>query len=209
MKYVVTVLAVAGLAASALAEPNKTFTFNGNVAIPDNVVTPTPIQITVPADPDGENTITDLNVGFITRHTFQGDIRVSLRHPDGTMISLMDRPGQPQSLFGFSNDNFGNPVTDVPFVWDDDAPFAYDTGSTGAPVTNPVGNWVPDGADRLSAFDGKSKVGTWTLFVSDVAAGDTGVVESWSLNFTQIPTPGAAAVMALAGAAVIRRRRSA
>ncbi|MFZ1797139.1 MAG: proprotein convertase P-domain-containing protein, partial [Dokdonella sp.] len=38
----------------------------------------------------------------------------------------------------------------------------------------------------LSAFDGESTLGTWTLTVSDSAGGDTGSIIDWSL----VPTPG-------------------
>lgn len=208
MKNIVAILAVAGLASTALAVPEKVFTFTGNVSIPDNTTTFTAINLVVPADPDGANTITDLNVDFIMRHTWQGDVVVRLRGPDGTEVRLTDRPGRADGAttgFGFSTDNYGNPTTGVPFFWDDEAAAAYDTPVVA--VNNPVGNWRPDGADLLSAFDGRSKVGTWTLLVGDRAGGDTGAVLQWSLHFTQIPTPGAAALIGLAGLAGLRRRR--
>lgn len=207
MKSVISVLAVAGLAASAVAVPNKVFTFTGSVNIPDNNTNFTAIPLVVPADPDGDDVITDVNVDFIMRHTWQGDIIVRLQHPDGTSITLMDRPGVPQvSTVGFSADNFGNPTTGVPFFWDDEAANIYDSPAVASPgITNPTGNWRPE--QLLSAFDGKTKAGTWTLLVSDRAAGDTGPVLQWSLHFTQIPTPGAAALLGIAGLAGLRRRR--
>ncbi len=42
----------------------------------------------------------------------------------------------------------------------------------------------PDGPGSMSDFDGESPIGMWTLFISDNAGGDTGVLNAWCLNVT-------------------------
>jgi hypothetical protein len=57
----------------------------------------------------------------------------------------------------------------------------------GIPAANPpggyTGSYTPD--ELLSAFDGQSLSGTWTLNVSDNASPDTGTLQSWGMS----PTP--------------------
>ena len=39
----------------------------------------------------------------------------------------------------------------------------------------------------LSAFDGESLAGDWTLKVSDIAGDDTGALNSWGMRITPAP----------------------
>jgi subtilisin-like proprotein convertase family protein len=48
------------------------------------------------------------------------------------------------------------------------------------------------GEEALSAFDGESSMGTWTLFVSDNAGADTGTINSWGIEYEySYPNPEA------------------
>ncbi len=148
--------------------PNETLP----LAITDNAPAGVTSTITVAED----ITLTDLEVALQINHTWVGDLVVSLTSPGGTTVTLLDQPGVPASTFGCSSDNM-----DV--VFSDAASVDPETSCPAGPpwLSGPV---LPTQA--LSAFDGESTVGTWTLTVSDNAAGDTGDIVNWSL----LPTPG-------------------
>ncbi|MBX3406441.1 MAG: proprotein convertase P-domain-containing protein [Phycisphaeraceae bacterium] len=158
--------------------PSANFTASSspNLPILDNSTATTDIVIAA-----GE-TITDLDVGLFITHTFQGDVSVALEHVDtGTFVTLISRPGQPQTTFGFGNDNYGDAGTNTPFVLDDSAAMVYDVPNVAAPgINNVSGSWLPD-TGPLSAFNGLNSAGTWRLHVSDSAAGDIGTLTFWGL----------------------------
>jgi subtilisin-like proprotein convertase family protein len=130
------------------------------VPIPDNPAPAINIPITV-AD---VMTLTDVNVSFRINHTFDGDLRISLVHPDATVIPLVTNRG--------SGVNFGtgpNDCSGVPTLIDDQAATAISAGS--APF---AGSFRPE--SPLSALNGKPSNGTWNLRVQDTANLDTGTV---------------------------------
>ena len=139
-------------------------------AIPDNSPAGVDSTLSVPAT----GTIQDLNVriGSIT-HPWVGDLRIQLKSPNAITVVLADRPG------GTSNggDNFTNTV------FDDEASTTLGAAGTAAPYT---GSFRPQNAggpqSTLSAFDGQSMSGTWTLTVADLASADTGTLQSWGLG---------------------------
>ncbi|HED54817.1 MAG TPA: PEP-CTERM sorting domain-containing protein [Phycisphaerales bacterium] len=49
--------------------------------------------------------------------------------------------------------------------------------------------------------------GNWSIFITDNAGGDTGTVETISLEFTAVPAPASLALLGLGGLAATRRRR--
>jgi subtilisin-like proprotein convertase family protein len=109
-------------------------------------------------------------------HTWVGDLVVTLTSPDGTTVTLINRPG---SIFNDGN-NFCNTVLD------DSAPFLIQNiVSLNSPYT---AAFKP--ANPLSAFDGKMGNGTWTLNVIDPAAQDTGSVRAFSLSFRTFSCTG-------------------
>jgi uncharacterized protein (TIGR03382 family) len=218
---ILTAAAIGALAGAANADIFKNYKWDGQIAIPDNGG-PNGVGVTasivVPPDP-GMNVIADLDVDVLIAHTWQGDLIINLTSPQGTTVPLIYRPGDSNGTsFGYSANNLGNPATGDKFVFDDGAAAAYDSsigwGSTPDPgISNVSGSWIPYGQfpggplGGLNAFNGEQKDGTWTLFVSDNAAADTGTLLNFGLAFTNIPAPGAAAVLGLAGLAAVRRRR--
>jgi subtilisin-like proprotein convertase family protein len=153
-------------------------------AIPDNNPAGATSTLSV-ADP-GHVKDVNVTIGSLT-HTFVGDLKLELISPEGTTVVLVARVGG-------SGDNFTNTV------FDDEAATAI--GSGAAPFT---GSFRPQ-ADQLSRFDAEDQQGTWTLKVSDLAAQDTGNVNSWGTalapavcDFSAPPSPGAPSGLAATG----------
>ncbi|MEA2436077.1 MAG: large repetitive protein, partial [Thermoleophilaceae bacterium] len=132
-------------------------------SIPDNNATGASSSVTV----GGSGTVAnvDVSIARIT-HTWDGDLQIELTGPDGTKVTLADRPG------GVDNggDNFVNTV------FSDSAATPLSAGA--APYT---GTFKPQGG-RLAAFAGKPVAGTWTLRVSDLAQNDVGTLVGWGVR---------------------------
>ena len=130
-------------------------------------------------------------------HTYQGDVRFKLVHPDGTEVVLVNRPGvappkqseppnPPIVGVGFANDNFGNTVQPMTFkngaaagVYDNATGFPGPPAGTALGVDNVSGLWSPVGS--LASLTGKPLNGTWKLIANDYAGGDTGTINSFSI----------------------------
>ncbi|MCX7556600.1 M36 family metallopeptidase [Xanthomonadaceae bacterium JHOS43] len=148
-----------------------------NQAIPDN--TPAGISSSIVVANSG--VIDDLDVVFQADHTWVGDLIVTLtKVGSGTTVALIDRPGVPTTTFGCSGDN-------PDLVLDDEEPTR--TAENNCQNANPA--YIPGATYRpnqpLSAFDGIDMAGTWTLTVSDNAAGDNGSLVSWCLAPSRAP----------------------
>ncbi len=109
-------------------------------------------------------TITDVNVQVNLTHTYDQDLELTLIAADGTRIQLAN-------VGGGSGENYTNTI------FDDEASTLISSGA--APFT---GSYRP--LASLSALDGKSATGTWTLEVKDKAGGDTGTLLGWSVALT-------------------------
>jgi subtilisin family serine protease len=108
-------------------------------------------------------TITDLDVRINITHTWDSDLRITLRGPDGTVITLVNRRGG-------SGDNFNNTR------FSDEASLSIANGF--APF---AGAYRPE--NPLSSFDSKNAAGAWSLTIQDLAFFDSGRLNSWSLTF--------------------------
>ena len=163
-------------AGSVASQIGQSGTVTPNETLPLPITDNNPAGVTSTITVAEDITLTDLEVGVEIDHTWVGDVFISLTSPGGTTVTLLDRPGVPGSTFGCSDN-------DMDVVFSDAASVNPETtcNATTPWLTGPV---LP--ASPLSAFDGESTVGTWTLTVSDNAGGDTGQIVNWSL----IPTPG-------------------
>jgi subtilisin-like proprotein convertase family protein len=121
---------------------------------------------------DGCGTILDVEIGLDVSHTWVGDLIFTVRSPNNTPVTIYDRPGVPNTAFGCSGNNIfatldddqgTAPVEDTCFV---------DPAIAGVLIPN----------NPLSALDGLSADGTWTLEATDNAAGDTGSLNDWSVD---------------------------
>ncbi|HQZ94940.1 MAG TPA: carboxypeptidase regulatory-like domain-containing protein [Pyrinomonadaceae bacterium] len=167
-----------------------------SVTIPDNL----PAGVNIPVAVGTACTITDLNfrfdgtqsatvgdTGVGVTHSWVGDLVFKLTSPTGTAVTFYDRPGVPASAAGCNNNNLAQ------LILDDDGGFPSieaQCNAAGSAAAFPTGSFSPN--NPLSAFDGQSAVGTWTLNVNDNAAADTGTVNRFSLVFTCAgggPTP--------------------
>ncbi len=206
------VYSLVGLAAAAsLATADvKTYDWEGSEALADN--DPTGISVSIEVGDSG--IVDDVNVGLLLATTWQGDIIATLSH-GGVTVNLLHRAGDGAGGgFGFSANNFGTSAG--LFYLDDEAEAAYDStagyGSIADPgIADVTGSWLAYGAngiDALSAFDGMDKQGTWTLTVSDNAAGDFATLNHFQLQIDNIiPAPASAALLAFGSIAATRRRR--
>jgi len=142
-----------------------------DLPIPDS----DPEGVTYTVNLSDSGTITDLDVCINASHTWPGDLYVTLTHDSGTTVVLMNRPGGP--IVGCN-------VDDIWAYLDDSATL---TTNDECPV---VGDLMP--YEPLSAFNGQSVSGTWTLKVEDQLAFDTGYLTGFSMTFqtgTPAPTP--------------------
>lgn len=187
--------ASAGLALAASALAGNSYNGTG-FAIPDNAPAGANSVINVADSFSIANVSVTLNN---LTHTWAGDLIATLSN-GATTVTLVNRPGQVGGAgFGSSSDFGGN----YTFA-DGGADLSANLGGGGTFVI-PSGTYAPVGA--LSAFNGQNSAGAWTLNISDNAGGDLGNLGSWTLNLTAVPTPGAAALLGLAGVAGLRRRR--
>ena len=118
--------------------------------------------------------IADVEVTFEASHTYVGDLIFRLSH-NGTVVTLVDRPGTTGSGFGSSADIGGV------YTFSDEGSVAWENLND-----FPSGVYLP--VQPLSAFDGGNAQGQWTLTVIDNAGSDIGEVSAWSIRL--VPVPG-------------------
>ncbi|MGD1714289.1 proprotein convertase P-domain-containing protein, partial [Dapis sp. BLCC M172] len=104
---------------------------------------------------DGDlETIENLDVRFSAEHTYDGDLVVDLKSPEGKEITLF-------AGVGGSDDNFQDTLLD-------------DNASTGISSGNAPFDGTYRPQESLAEFNGENPNGTWTLRVEDRAGGDSG-----------------------------------
>jgi subtilisin-like proprotein convertase family protein len=128
-------------------------------------------------------TITDVNVTLTgITHSFKGDLDIELVSPQGTALVL-------------TSDNCAiSDATSRTYVFDDAAAVPLNTvtacpsgtykPSNGSAGTGDEVYAVTPNATTLAEFNGQNPNGTWSLFVRDDQAVDTGQITSWQLQIT-------------------------
>ncbi|MDB5351277.1 MAG: cya 2 [Planctomycetota bacterium] len=116
-------------------------------------------------------TIADIDVTLSINHVNDADLDVFLISPTGVRVELF-------TDLGGSGDNV------VKLSLDDAAVIAMSAAE--APFS---GRFRPEGS--LSALNGLSTNGTWTLEITDDATGSTGTLQSWSLRIVSGQGPTA------------------
>ena len=111
--------------------------------------------------------ISDVNITMDVTHTWINDLTATLISPSGTQVQLFARPctsADIQNISATFDDSGANVVCGT------------DPGITG----------VVKSTQLLSAFNGQSSTGTWTLRILDGFNQDGGSLNSWSINICTI-----------------------
>jgi hypothetical protein len=170
----------------------RTFTSSGLMTIPAGApgttkgnATPYPSAIEVSGLPNGVITDVDLLLQDFS-HAVPEDVDILLSAPNGRRALVMSDAGR---IFR---------VTNIDLTLDDEAAapltqFELDSGVFRPADFSSLGD-VPDtftapapaldGSVALSTFDGANPNGTWQLFVTDDASGDSGDLRAWALRIT-------------------------
>ncbi len=120
--------------------------------------------------------LADVGLTTAIRHTFSGDLDITLTSPAGTVVTVTtDNGGSFDDVFAATQ-------------WDDDA----GTNGVNLPVTDAVfANGVVETPlvpeEAFGAFIGENPNGTWTLDIFDDTSPDTGTLDAWSLQLSTLP----------------------
>jgi subtilisin-like proprotein convertase family protein len=117
-------------------------------------------------------TISDIDVtGLVGTHSYISDLTFSLTSPSSTTVTLFDQICNNENNFNLNLD---------------------DEAATGTFPCPPIGNVTIRPQQPLSAFDGQSSTGLWTLTVDDNFDADGGSLTGWGLricSFTATTLP--------------------
>jgi subtilisin-like proprotein convertase family protein len=144
-----------------ISTPDQTYPPQASEDIPQTLIDYAAVKSEL--DFTGIGKIQDLNVTLDIQHEYDADLDVYLISPTGTRVKLF-------ADVGTSGDDFH--LTNL----DDEALISIDDGA--APFT---GTFRPQ--EPLSTFIDEDAFGTWTLEITDDAAGDHGTLLGWSLTF--------------------------
>jgi subtilisin-like proprotein convertase family protein len=151
---------------------------DGALDIPDAPGSSTAGETLVSTLEGPDVTISDLNLIFgDLDHTWLADLSIALVSPSGTRAHIIrsDYEGTGDGPLDGSNNFTGT-------VLDDQAPTNIANGT--APYTGSFNvNWG-DISNPLSAFNGESALGTWSVEITDWFSSDTGTLREWGIMFT-------------------------
>ena len=137
------------------------------IPIPDNNATGITSSISV--NQANNIAIGKVNVEVQSTHEYSGDLLITLTSPAGTTIALT-------SPNGCATPNLG-------VTFDDDAgAFSCNTAPGQPGYVDSVAPVQP-----LSAFNGETVNGTWTLGVQDRGPADLGTLNNWKITFCEVP----------------------
>ena len=140
-----------------------------------DVITTSVISVT------DDQIITDANVNLDLTHTFIGDIQATLTSPAGTSVLIYDGPANSGGAFGCGGE-------DLLVTFDDEGTASVDDTCNAGSIPAISGTLIP--SNPLSAFDGESTLGDWTLTIEDTFPGlDSGTFNAWGLELMYEATP--------------------
>ncbi|MDC0723408.1 hypothetical protein [Nannocystis bainbridge] len=160
------------------------------------------------APDDGINFIAGVEVSIAADHTYVGDLIIKLQGPDGTVTTILSRPGLAEPLDGQGaccGDN-SNIVQSSPLLFKNGGLTDAELLGAGVPDTNDVvcvdepqpitcefhpNPGAGPGMD-LDDFLGLAAKGSWRVCVGDAGGGDTGTLHGVTLVIEKVkfdPTP--------------------
>jgi subtilisin-like proprotein convertase family protein len=213
--FALACLMATGIASATATHPNVDYIYSTGpglgLDIPDNDANGISSTISISDD----FLISHMAILVSMDHTYIGDLIFTLTGPDGTSITLADRPGYPDASFGDdSNLSAHYPIIFGDLFPDVDAEnLGRGCDGTDTIVGVDCTRQVSANDSMAAAFGGLSTLGDWTLTVSDNADFDTGSINGWSIAIqvpSAVPVPAgvwllASGLFALAGA---RRKRA-
>ena len=141
---------------------------NPSLAIPDGAAANTTggIVTDVISVPTA-GTVNNMKVQFSSDHSWIGDLRIRIIHPDNTSVSLWNRTcNSPQPR-----------ASNMNVIFSDGSPAVF-CGTASVPT---IGTFSP--VSSLAILNNKPTNGNWTISVEDMFNGDTGTVQSWGVDF--------------------------
>ena len=146
----------------------QTFTGTGG-AIPDaGAQTCFPITVTGVGNINGNYGLASVCLNIT--HTWDSDLEIILKAPDGTIVQLSVQNGG-------SGDNYTNTCFSASAV--------NPINAGAAPFT---GSYLPQGY-LGNVNNGQNANGIWQLCIQDITTNDFGSLQNWSLNFNNTPAP--------------------
>jgi subtilisin-like proprotein convertase family protein len=183
LRYVLLATFLVGSAAGASAQTHSIFAASirsstGDVAIPVPPVG-TSGTTNVPLYVPLSGLVTDVKVRIRVNHSFDGDLLITLFHPNPTVggVALVNHRGA-------SGDDFGTGATSCAGTqteFDDEAAGSIITASP--PF---AGSFSPEGG-LGGVFDGQAARGVWRLELNDTVDGDSGTLYCFTLEIAVNP----------------------
>ena len=165
-------------------QPSPTITCTGGqVTVLDaGPASPYPSTCSIPATPES---IADVNVQLNRlSHTYPDDIDLLLVAPNGDNAIFMSDAGTLVDVLNCTLKIDDEAATKLPDTNGITCPGNYKPANHGAGDPFPAPAPAPSGAVNLSTFDGGTPSGTWSLYVVDDQAQDTGHIARWRLTIT-------------------------
>jgi len=181
--------------AAILSDDGVTMAYNPiTLAVPDQgPAQPFPSSVTVAAGANLKVASVEVTL-FNLSHTWADDLDILLVGPSGARTLLLSDAGGSNALNGVNLTFSANATAAAPdstaLVSGSYRPADYEPGD-GFATPAPAGPYTSD----LSVFNGSNPNGTWSLYVQDDSAGDSGLLAGgWALSIVTAPTASTLAI---------------
>jgi len=120
-------------------------------------------------------TISDVNIRVAMTHTWRGDIEFYVDYSVGggpvVLVAPTGHDGSADNYYATFDDAAGTACSDATMC-----------GAAGTACEGPAPGVTCMGDQLLSAFNGQTSPGTWTIYVCDDAGGDVGTLDEWAVT---------------------------